>query len=302
MGVPSKRDVLVIGATGNQGGAVAEHLLADRDTFDVYALTRDGSQPAAEGLRAAGARVIEGDLADRDALADIMAGFEGVFCVVNFWVHGYDRQVELATNAARAAEKAGVEHFVFSSVCDADADTGIPHFASCAEIEEAIEDLGLPATVVAPTWFHQNLEPMRQEILSGTLALPLPEGVGLQMVDVADVGRVTAQVLSDPDRWIGERIDLAAGEATLSEMAATLTDVTGTEVQPVPLSTNEAPEAFRDGFARWFEWIDEVGYRADVDAVREAFGPLVGLEEYLRDRRWAKGSPEPRAEPGWTKG
>lgn len=59
--------VLVVGATGNQGGAVADRLLSEIEhtTFEVHALTRNRDSPAARSLADRGATVIEGDLNDK---------------------------------------------------------------------------------------------------------------------------------------------------------------------------------------------------------------------------------------------
>ena len=58
-----EKPILVAGATGQQGGAVARHLLAAG--WPVRALTRDSDGPAAQALANQGASVVQGDLADR---------------------------------------------------------------------------------------------------------------------------------------------------------------------------------------------------------------------------------------------
>ena len=64
MDVPEPdQTVLVIGATGNQGGATARHLLAGG--WPVRAFVRDGTAPAAAALAAVGAELVVGDLDDR---------------------------------------------------------------------------------------------------------------------------------------------------------------------------------------------------------------------------------------------
>ena len=93
---PSHREmsesVLVIGSTGTQGGAVVNHLLEDQVT--VYGLTRDSDRDKARALKESGANVVEGDLDDRDSLEAAMEGVEGVWCVTNFWEHGYETEVQ----------------------------------------------------------------------------------------------------------------------------------------------------------------------------------------------------------------
>ena len=67
-----EKPILVAGATGQQGGAVARHLLAAG--WPVRALTRDSDGPAAQALANQGASVVQGDLADRASLDRVLEG------------------------------------------------------------------------------------------------------------------------------------------------------------------------------------------------------------------------------------
>lgn len=66
---------LVIGATGQQGGATARHLLSRG--WQVRALVRDPESPAARRL--AGAELAVGDLGDAASLERAMRGVDAVF-------------------------------------------------------------------------------------------------------------------------------------------------------------------------------------------------------------------------------
>ncbi len=81
--INTDRLILVTGATGNQGGAVARHLL-QRGNFAVRAFVRDPNKPAAQALKQAGAELVAGDLNDRDSLDRALQGVSGVFSVQNF--------------------------------------------------------------------------------------------------------------------------------------------------------------------------------------------------------------------------
>jgi uncharacterized protein YbjT (DUF2867 family) len=76
--------VLVIGATGQQGGATARHLLERGRT--VHALVRDADAPAAKALQEAGASLVAGDLDDPASLRVAMKGAQGVFLVLTMMV------------------------------------------------------------------------------------------------------------------------------------------------------------------------------------------------------------------------
>ncbi|WP_290810026.1 NmrA/HSCARG family protein [Halovivax sp.] len=205
--------VLVAGATGNQGGAAIDHLLAREESFDVRGLTRDSGSDAASALTDRGVTMVEGDLNEPDSLRPHVADADAVFAVTNFWTQGYERQVQQGTNLADVAAEEGVEQFVFSGVGSHHRDTGVPHFDSAREIERHARDRDLPMTVLQPVFFFQNLEAFAEDILDGTIALPLEAGVSLQMVDVDDVGRAAAVAVANPGDFVGERFDTRGGRA-----------------------------------------------------------------------------------------
>ncbi|WP_416838337.1 NmrA/HSCARG family protein [Haloferax sp. DFSO52] len=294
--------VLVVGATGNQGGAVVDHLLESEHEFDVSGLTRDASSDAAQALEARGVTVVEGDLEEPETLREPVRDADAVFAVTNFWTQGYDAQVRQGKNIATVASEEGVDHFVFSGVGSHDEDTGIPHFDSADEIDQHIRDLDLPWTVLKPAFFFENFEAFAEDIVEdGQLALPLEEGVSLQMVSNDDIGHAAAVALANPDAFVGEAIDLAGDEKTLEETAAILSDITGREVEAIHVPIEDAYEAFGEEFTVMCEWFNDVGYSADVDALEETFGfELTDLETYLRAHGW-EDKQGMASVPGWVK-
>src|SRR5215210_7965126 len=167
----AERLIVVTGAPGTQGGAVAQSLL-DRG-FRIRALTRSPQKPEAQALADRGAEVVQGDMEDRSAMERALEGAYGVFSVQNYWESGYDGEVQQGKTVADVAKAAGVEHFVYSSVGSAYRQTGISHFESKWEVEEHVRQIGLPYTILRPVFIMQNWEMMREHVLGGTLAQPL---------------------------------------------------------------------------------------------------------------------------------
>jgi uncharacterized protein YbjT (DUF2867 family) len=285
-------DVLVAGATGQQGGAVADRLLSgDHGDFDVHALSRSPESDACQLLADRGATIVEGDLGDKDTLRPAVENVDAVFCVTQFFTAGHEGEVEHGTNLAEVAADVGVEHFVFSSVGGAERDTGIPHFDSKYEIEERIRDLGLPATIIRPVFFMQNFEGQREDITDGTFALPLAEDVSVQIINVDDIGGLAAEALADPERYKGQAIELAGDEGTLEEMAQVFTEVTGVDIEAQHVPVDVAREQMGEEYAVMFEWFNEHGYEADIDALRREHDiDPSSLEEYLHEYGWAQRS------------
>ncbi|MFP4597608.1 MAG: NmrA/HSCARG family protein [Persicimonas sp.] len=282
-----RKDILVIGATGQQGSAVVRHLSAQEDRFRVHGLTRNPSSEPAQKMSARVATMLQGDLEDKDSLRRVMEGMDGVFCVTNFWQWGYDHQVLQGTNAADVAAEMGVEHFVFSGVGDHDQPTGIPHFDSCWEIDQHIQEIGLANTVLKPVFFMQNFERLADDILDGTLAMPLNKDVKLQMVDIDDIGKAATVAFSKPEEFIGTRYNLAGDSRSLEQMSKLFTEIIDAPIEPVHVSIDDAREQVGEEAAQMYEWFNDQGYTTDLKQVADVFGfEFTGLRDYLHKHGW----------------
>lgn len=283
--------VLVVGATGNQGGAVVDQLLATSDdTGDglvVQGLTRDASSKSARSLAERGVTVVEGDLGNKESLRSAVDDVDAVFAVTNYFIAGFEGEIEQGTNIAEVAAESNVDHFVYSSVGGADRAEEVEHFVSKYRVEQRIATMDLPATVLRPVYFMGNLEANREDIQNGTLALPLKRGVRLQMLDVADYGAIAARILTMPDRHIGETIEVAGDEQTLDSMAATFTDVLDTDIKAVHVPLDDAREQQPEDLIAMYEWFNEEGYTADIDTLETEFDhQFHSLVTYLRNHEW----------------
>jgi uncharacterized protein YbjT (DUF2867 family) len=79
----NEKPIAVIGATGQQGGAVVRALQAS-GRFRVRALTRNPGKH-----RELADEVVEADLDRPETLHAAFEGAHGVFLVTNFWEEGY---------------------------------------------------------------------------------------------------------------------------------------------------------------------------------------------------------------------
>src|SRR5262249_8818429 len=130
--------ILVIGATGRQGGASARHLLPQRNVHPVRALVRDPSAPAARAPATQGAELVRGDLDDRASIERALDGVYGVHLVQAYMPKEPEREVRQGTMVVDTARAAGVRHFVYSSAAGADRHIGIPETESKCTIEEQL--------------------------------------------------------------------------------------------------------------------------------------------------------------------
>src|SRR4030067_350018 len=129
---------------------------------------------------------------------------------------GPGREVEQGRAMVYACLDEGVQHVVYSSVCCADRDTGIPHFESKHDIEEYIRESGLKYTIVRPVSFMENfVSPgVRALLEEGTLSLPLDPETSLQMICVDDIGKFAAEAFLRPDEFAGGGVAPAGGART----------------------------------------------------------------------------------------
>ena len=275
----------VVGGTGRQGGATAHALLGRKAR--VRALVRDPQADAATALAQQGAELFRADLDDPASLRSAFTGVAGVFAMTTYAPpHGTDGEVRHGMAIADAVRAAGRPHLVYSSVGGAERHTGIPHFESKRRVEEYIEEIGLSATFVRPTFFMENFARMVPQPENGTLVLrmPLPAGVPLQMVATEDIGAVSAAALLSPADVPGGAVEIAGDELTGEEIAAAFGTHDGSparyEALPV---TVLAQDADRQAMFTWFA--HPPAYQADFTLTRKLAPGVRDLPTWIADNR-----------------
>ena len=146
--------------------------------------------------------------------------------------------------------------------------------------------LGLPHTVLRPVFFMQNWEMMRGPILGGTLPQPLDPGKPFQQVAVEDVGTFAAMAFERPDEWIGREVEIAGDERTMPEVAGAFGRVAGREVGYYQVPWEQFEEQMGEEYAVMYRWFNDVGYEADLEALRREHPGLIDFEGYLRGHGW----------------
>lgn len=275
------KTILVTGATGQQGGAATRHLL--NNNWKVRAFVRDENKPAAAELKSLGVEIFKGDMSDAASLDKAMEGVYGAFSVQNFWEHGYEGELKQGLAVADAASKAGVKHFVQSSVGGAERATKLPHFDVKFEVENHVKALSLPYTILRPVFFMENLSTFNKPVETDgklTLNLALKPDTKLQMIAVDDIGAITAIVFGNPEEYLGKEIEIAGDELTGLQAADIYTRVTGKQTifAEMPM---DALRNYNEEFANMFQWFIDKGYEADIPALKKILPGLKGFETWL---------------------
>jgi len=280
------RTILVTGATGRQGGAVARTLITHG--WKVRALVRDPSTPAAQQLAKNTIELIKGDLFTTASLEEALTGVYGVFSVqTSNAEHGIGGEIIQGTLLADAAAKAQVQHFVYSSVGGAERASGIPHFESKWQVEKHIRALGLPATILRPVFFMENFASFfgTQIKEQNKLILPLHPQTRLQLIATENIGSFAALAFEQPTGFLGKTLEIAGDELSMTELGETFSRVMKRTIEFVELPMEQMIQGDPE-IALMFEWFNTHGFQAVLPALRALDPALLNLETWLRQAGW----------------
>jgi uncharacterized protein YbjT (DUF2867 family) len=267
-----ERTIAVVGATGTQGGGLADAILSDPDTgFRVRALTRDPDSDRARQLADEGAEVVRADLDDPESLRAAFQGAHGVFGVTNFWEHfSPEKEQQQARNMAEAARAVGIRHVVWSTLEDMREKVPVtddrmptlmerykvPHYDGKGEADRFFREAGVPTTFFRASFYwdnmiHFGMGPKRGD--DGILALVLPMGDSkLPGMAAEDIGKCALGIFRAGDEFIGRTVGVAGEFLTGSEMAEALSEALGERVRYQAVE----PDVYR-GFG--FDGADDLG-------------------------------------------
>lgn len=271
--------VLVGGATGRQGNAVVDELLARG--YRVRALTRSPEGKKALALADRGVEVVQGNYGDRDSLDVAMNGVQKVFFYSGF---SRNERAEGLTVLA-AARDAGISHLIYSSGAAAEPGKGIS--GAKMDIELAIIESGQPYTVFRPVAFMENYAGQQKRIAKAGITDSRAPDRELHFIAVRDIGLFVGEAFDNPDRWGGVAVNVAGDALTVQEHVDVFSDVMGRPVAYRRLPLEEFLSSLPKPLRPLFRWYDEVGYEADVEGFRQQFPQLTTLEQYLQSNGWS---------------
>jgi uncharacterized protein YbjT (DUF2867 family) len=286
--VANKRKILVTGATGQQGGALARLLLQKK--HEVYALIRNTEPESAkaQNLRNLGAKIIKGDLDNPESLKQATNGVDSVF-LMGTWVEvGTEGETRRGKMMVDIVKEKKIEHLVYSSVVNADKNTGIPHFESKYKVEQHIKNSGIPYTIIGPTFFMDNLlSYSRAGLQQGQLALPLSPSLILQQSALENIAEFFALVLERRNSFLGKRIDITSDELTGEQAAKVLSDELRRKISYVQVPLEQIRQASED-LALMFQWFERIGTGVDVASLHKQYPEVNWLtfKDWVKSQNW----------------
>lgn len=283
-----RRTIVVTGATGLQGGAVARQLLASG--WRVRALTRNAQRPPAQALAALGAEVVQGDMAEPDSLTPVMAGAYGVFSVQNPMISGMAGEIVQGKNIALAAQHAGVRHLVYASAGTGVRGTGVPSWESKLVVEEYMQSLGLPLTTVRPTALMELMTDKKFYPAVSTWYL-MPKLMGsttrIPWLCTRDLGFIVAKAFTEPGQFIGQDLPLASDVKSIDECRALYRTVMGKNPPRFPMPTWLFE---RFGFvgldlSKMWRWLRDARLALDTDPTLALHPAALDVRAWLEQQR-----------------
>lgn len=283
MNADSRRIIVVTGATGRQGSAVARALL--QDGWHVRALTRNPNSKKAQALAAEGAEVVQGNMEDPKSLQNAFRGAYGVFSVQNPMISGIESEVRQGKLVADAAKEANVRHLVYASTGIGEP-TGIGSWDSKLEVEAHMKAQGIPLTILRPMGFMELMTDKGYYPQVSTWYL-MPKLMGasrpIGWMSVSDIGTIAAKGFALPEQYIGRDIRLASDVKSIEECRAIYREVMGREPSSFPMPVWLFKRFVGDDLTTMWAWLRTGEIDFDTESTFTLHPEALSVDTWLRN-------------------
>tara|TARA_Y100001968_G_scaffold30006_1_gene23206 strand:- start:622 stop:1659 length:1038 start_codon:yes stop_codon:yes gene_type:complete len=319
-----KRQVIAVTmATSRQGFGVVREL-SKTNNYQIRAITRNTKSAKAKELqRLNHVEIVKGDLLDPVSLKNAFYGVDVIFgntTPTKGWkpfrgsiVRSYELEqgFNLINQVKHAYEEGNLKHFIFSSISKGKDplknDPAPGHFSSKWDIEEYIEkkDLMKITTILRPVSYFENFEnklpgySISKEIFPGIIG----KNFKWQTIAVDDIGKWVRGILSKPEKYKNQCINIAGEELTGHEMALTLQKLVSSE----GIKTNYlmiprfAIKLLEHDIGVMADWIERSGYGADMQKLKAIQRELNIIPTSLKDWLAARLDKETNKKNIWSR-
>ncbi|AXL91845.1 NAD(P)-dependent oxidoreductase [Streptomyces sp. CB09001] len=215
---------VITGASGHLGRLIVDQLLAaGTPPEQIVATGRDTGKLA--DLARNGVMVRRADFADPSTLDDAFAGAATIVLVSTTTV---GERFDNARNAIDAARRAGVSRIVYTSTLNAS--TARMMLADAhRRTEEYLRDSGSPFVILRNGWYLENYTDQLSMITQYRALLGSAQDGRVSAAARQDLAAAAVAVLTQ-DGHLGATYELGGTPFTLTELAATFSDVLGTHI------------------------------------------------------------------------
>jgi uncharacterized protein YbjT (DUF2867 family) len=241
---------IILGATGHVGSTVADELLSRGEPITV--VTRDRRK--AERYVARGAEAAVLDIADTAALGALFRRARSAFVLMPPADPATDTVAEerrMVRSIVEALDGSTIGRAVVQSTYGAQPGEGIGDLGVLHELEQGVLALGLCTAVVRGAYYMTNWDAALATARdTGEVLSFLPADLTLPMVAPADLGRVSARLLTDDATETGIRYVEGPATYTPADVARAFADVLGRDVRVVEVPRSELAGTFQSlGFS-----------------------------------------------------
>jgi len=285
MATDTRRTIVVIGATGRQGGAVTRALLGAG--WRVRALTRNPASQKAQSLATSGAEVVQGNMDDRQSLQSAFQGAYGVFSVQNPMLSDLETEIRQGKAVADVAKEVNVQHLVYGSA-GIGKPTGIGSWDSKLQVEAHMKTLGIPSTILRPMAFMELMSDKGYYPAVSTWHL-MPKLMGearpVGWMSVEDVGIIAAKAFAAPEQFIGQEIKLASDVKSIEESRAIYHAVMGKNPPRFPMPVWMFKRFVGTDLITMWQWLRTEVIDLDTAPTRAIHPDALSVEAWLRKQQ-----------------
>jgi uncharacterized protein YbjT (DUF2867 family) len=253
--------------------------------WQVRALTRRPSHPAARRLADQGAHVVRADTEDVESLRPALAGADGLFNVQNPMTSSHEAELRQGRNVADMAAEAGVSHVVYGAAGVGDEPTGVPSWDAKLDIAARFDEHGLPLTVLKPMAFMELMtDKAFYPQFSTWHVMPKLTGPETQIgwLAVDDLAVIAERVFADPQRFVGEALSLVADARSIAECRAIWEDVRGQNPRSLPMPVWLFERIVGDDLTTMWRWVQRTPLTFDSSVTRAIHPEALTVREWLR--------------------
>jgi uncharacterized protein YbjT (DUF2867 family) len=245
----NQQSILVTGASGNIGSEVVKQLSSATPAVKIKAGVHS-AQSVKKVKDVDRVEVVLIDYNESETLREALKDVDKLFLLTP----DVPNAADLASNAVIEAKKAGISHIVKQSVMGADLEADVSTMRLHRQVEEIIEQSGIPFTFLRPNEFMQNFINFHSPSIKGNNAFYVPlEDAKVSLVDVRDIAAVAVKSLIDEDEHKNKTYLITGPEAlSYHQVAEILSNATRKKISYVNISDEQARAAMKEiGMNDW---------------------------------------------------
>ena len=220
---------------------------------------------------------------------DVTRAMENVHTVFHVGPPMSIHEPYIGVTVIQAAEKAGVQHFIYSSVLHPIRSKLLNHDVK-RQVEEYLIESSLNWTILQPTHFMQNTNPA-EVVKTGTLPVAYNPDNEMGFIDLRDMAQITHNILENPQKHYRARYELCGENVSYTDYAKLIGKISGKTVRvnkgnglSLAKKISHGDRDFEDRFARMFYYYDRWGLVGNSNIL----GWLLGgtprtLEGFIKD-------------------